>query len=96
MAAAPIHFEGLSFERSVRLLRAIGRVLLDSEKTSEIVVAEEITAQAQLRYWVKSGLFERGEGPELLRGRPRLDASRPHMVRYTRDIHSKPISLPLH
>ena len=72
MAAAPIHFEGLSFERSVRLLRAIGRVLLDSEKTSEIVVAEEITAQAQLRYWVKSGLFERGEGPELLRGRPEI------------------------
>ena len=50
----------------------MGRVLLDSDKTNEIIVAEEIAAQAQLRYWVKNGLFERGEGPDLLRDRPEI------------------------
>ena len=72
MTAAPIHFERLPWERATRLLRAMGRVLLDSEKTNEIIVAEEIAAQAQLRYWVENGVFERGEGPDLLRDRPEI------------------------
>ena len=44
MTAAPIHFERLPWERTARLLRAMGRVLLDSDKTNEIIVAEEIAA----------------------------------------------------
>ena len=72
MTAAPIHFERLPWERTQRLLRAMGRVLIDSEKTNEIIVAEEIAAQAQLRYWVENGVFERGEGPDLLRDRPEI------------------------
>lgn len=46
--------------------------MTDSEQTGEIVVGEEITGQAQLRYWVKSGIFDEGEGVDLLRDRPEI------------------------
>lgn len=55
-----------------RFALAIGRIVLDSEATGEVVVAEEITAQRQLRFWIESGIFEHGEGPSLLRDRPEI------------------------
>jgi ubiquinone biosynthesis protein COQ4 len=72
MAAAPIHIGRLSASRAGRVLRALGRVMTDSEQTGEIVVGEEITGQAQLRYWVKNGIFDEGEGIDLLRDRPEI------------------------
>lgn len=72
MAAAPIHVGWLSPSLAGRVARATGRVIRDSEQTGEIVVAEEITAQAQLAYWVRSGIFERGEGRALLRDRAEM------------------------
>lgn len=72
MPAAPIHLGWISPSRARRVARALARVLWDSEQTAEIVVAEEITAQAQLAYWVRSGIFEEGEGADLLRERPEI------------------------
>jgi hypothetical protein len=42
------------------------RTLVDSTRTGEIVVAEEILTQAQLQYWGRSGLFEESEASDLL------------------------------
>lgn len=62
----------LSPARGGRVAQAMVRVFLDSEKTGEIVVAEEITGQAQLSYWVERGIFETGEGRDLLRDQPEI------------------------
>ena len=72
MPAAPIHLGWLPPSRAMRALQALGRLLRDSERTDEVVVGEEITAQAQLSYWVRNGIFERGEGADLLRDQPEL------------------------
>ena len=72
MAAAPIHITWLPPSRAGRVARATGRVLRNSDQTGEIIVAEEITAQAQLAYWVRSGIFERGEGRDLLHDRAEI------------------------
>jgi len=70
--AAPIHFQWPPRARLGRAARALGRVLRDSEQTGEIVVAEEITAQAQLAHWVQSGIFDTAEARDLLRDRPEI------------------------
>ena len=72
MPAARIHFGGLPRSRLGRLVRALAQVLWDSEQTGEIVVGEEISAQAQLAHWVRSGIFAEGEGRDLLRDRPEI------------------------
>jgi ubiquinone biosynthesis protein COQ4 len=72
MAGARIHIGWLGMSNLARALRALARTLMDSEQTGEIVVAEEITAQAQLAYWVRSGIFAGGEGSALLCDRPEL------------------------
>jgi ubiquinone biosynthesis protein COQ4 len=69
MPAAPIHFGSVPLPLLGRAGLALGRTLLDSTRTDEIVVAEEILAQAQLRYWVEHGVFEGEEASELLRDR---------------------------
>jgi len=81
MTAAPIHFEWPPRARLGRVVRALGRVLWDSEQTGEIVVGEEITAQAQLAHWVRSGIFEAGEARDLLRDRPEIAKSDPEILR---------------
>ncbi|MEM7411091.1 MAG: Coq4 family protein [Myxococcota bacterium] len=72
MPAAPIHWSIPSGSRFWRTGQAITRVLRDSTRTDEIVVAEEILAQRQLRYWVESGVFEYGEGRALFEDRPEI------------------------
>lgn len=62
----------LSPREAGRVALAISRILLDSEATGEVVVAEEITAQRQLRFWIESGIFEHGDGASLLRDRPEI------------------------
>jgi ubiquinone biosynthesis protein COQ4 len=66
MPAAPIHFGSVSLPLLGRAGLALGRTLLDSNRTDEIVVAEEILAQAQLRYWVEHGVFQDDESTALL------------------------------
>jgi len=72
MAAAPIHLGWIPPTRAGRLAGALARVLWDSDRTDEIVVGEEITCQAQLAYWVRSGIFAGGEGADLLRDRAEI------------------------
>jgi ubiquinone biosynthesis protein COQ4 len=61
----------MTFVESLRLLEAIGRVLLDSEQTAEIHVAEELTGRAAFRR-CRETLFESDEARALLRERPEL------------------------
>jgi len=58
---------------SLRLCEAIVRVLLDSEQTSEIHVAEELTGRDAFRRF-RQTLFEDAEGRALLRDRPELSS----------------------
>ena len=59
----------------------VARALRDSNRTEDIVTAEELAAQAQLRYLVRSEVMKSGEGPDIMRERPhfsdvQLDALR--------------------
>lgn len=54
------------------IVRRVARVLADSERTADIVVAEELTAQAQLRHLLDSGMMSLGEGPDIMADRPQL------------------------
>ena len=72
MPAAPIHLGWIPPRRASRFAGALARVLWDSERTDEVVVGEEIICQAQLAYWVRSGIFDSGEGAQLLRDRAEL------------------------
>lgn len=72
MPRAPIHLGLLSPSEAGRVALAVGRVLWDSEQTGEIVVAEEITAQRQLRYWLDNGVFDSADGRALLDRRPEI------------------------
>lgn len=72
MSRAPIHLGFLSPSEAGRVALAVGRVLWDSEQTGEIVVAEEITAQQQLRYWLDNGVFDSADGRALLDHRPEI------------------------
>ncbi len=70
--AAPMHMSWLSPWEAGRVALAIARILRDSEATDEVVVAEEITAQRQLRFWIETGIFESGDGASLLCDRPEI------------------------
>ena len=69
MSAAPIHLDSIPLPLLKRAGQALFRTLQDSSRTDEIVVAEEILAQAQLKYWVTSGLFDSDEAGDLLADR---------------------------
>ncbi len=72
MAHASIHLPRLSRDHIRTLWGCITRVLADSNRTEDIIVAEEIASQRQLEVLRDSGLFDRGEGAELLHDRPIL------------------------
>jgi len=72
MPAAPIHLGRVPATQARRVAKALYRVLRDSTATDEIVIAEEITAQAQLRYWLAAGIFETEEGRRLCAQRPEI------------------------
>ena len=72
MAHAAIHLPRLSRAQVRTLLGCITRTLADSNRTEDIIVAEEIAAQRQLRVLLRSRLFEEGEGAALLEERPML------------------------
>ena len=55
------------------LLRSIGRVMLDSELTTEIHVAEELTGREAFRRW-RDTLFRSQEAHRLLDERPELNS----------------------
>ncbi|MDE0911881.1 MAG: Coq4 family protein [Myxococcota bacterium] len=75
MPAAPIHLGRVPAKQAKRVATALYRVLRDSTATDEIVVAEEITAQEQLRYWLRDGIFESEEGRRLYSQRPEIAAT---------------------
>jgi len=72
MPAAPIHLGRVPARYAARFSTALARVLWDSERTDEVVVGEEIACQAQLAFWIRDGIFARGEGPDLLRDRAEI------------------------
>ena len=72
MPAAPIRLGWIPPARAARFAAALARVVWDSERTDEVVVGEEIACQAQLGYWVRSGIFANGEGADLLRDRAEI------------------------
>jgi len=72
VAHASIHLPALTREHTRTLWGCITRVLGDSNRTEDIIVAEEIASQRQLSVLAGSGLFDHGEGAELLRERPML------------------------
>ena len=48
------------------------RVLLDSNRTEDIITAEELGAQSQIAYLATCGVMSTGEGPDIMRDRPDL------------------------
>ena len=72
MPAAPIHLGRVPAPRARRVATAIFRILRDSTLTDEVVIAEEITAQQQLRYWLREGIFETEEGRRLWEAKPEI------------------------
>lgn len=62
----------LSLGQARTVAGCVGRVLRDSNRTLDIITAEEILGQTQLRYLVDRGVFETEEGRALLRDRPHL------------------------
>jgi ubiquinone biosynthesis protein COQ4 len=67
--------------QALTVARLVGRVLRDSNRTLDIVEAEEILGQSQLRYLVREGVFETGEGRDLVRDRPHLADTDTAMLR---------------
>jgi len=63
----------MTLVESLRLAEAVVRVLLDSEQTGEIHVAEELTGREAFRR-LRSTLFAAGEGRALLAERPELSS----------------------
>ncbi len=72
MPAAPIHLGRIPADRARRVATAVYRILCDSTATDEVVIAEEITAQEQLRFWLGEGIFETEEGRRLWSERPEI------------------------
>lgn len=54
------------------MLGCVKRVLADSNRTLDIVTAEEITGQAQLAHLLAEGVFDTDEGRALMATRPHL------------------------
>lgn len=70
MQTMPIHLELPAWPQLRTVARCVGRVLADSERTEDIMLAEELTAQAQLRYLLRRGVLDSGEGRALMVERP--------------------------
>jgi ubiquinone biosynthesis protein COQ4 len=64
----------VTFVETLRLLEAIARVLLDSEQTAEIHVAEELTGREAFRR-LRETLFADPEARDLLRDQPELSSA---------------------
>jgi ubiquinone biosynthesis protein COQ4 len=73
-APTPVHLDLPTWSELEVIVRSIARVLADSTKTIDIVVAEEITAKAQVRYLRDEVLCKTDEGRALLHERPELGA----------------------
>ena len=54
------------------ILGCVGRVLADSNRLDDILLAEELTAGAQLKFLLRSGVMATGEGPDIMSERPRF------------------------
>lgn len=72
MSAVAVHWTPLDGARTKILLGCVARVLADSNQTLDIVRAEEIMGQAQLRFLLESGAFDTEDGRSLLATRPHL------------------------
>lgn len=64
------HLDPLNAQQWRTIAGCILRVLADSNQTRDIMVAEEIAAQAQLRYLLAEGILDSDQGRALLRDRP--------------------------
>ena len=60
----------LTLDQYRTVAECVVRVLRDSNRTEDIITAEELTAQAQLVYLQTSGVMQTGDGPDLMRERP--------------------------
>lgn len=72
MKPIPVHWTPLDRDRAQTVWGCAVRVLRDSNQTLDIVTAEEITAQRQLRWLLDAGVFDDEEGRALLRDRSHL------------------------
>ncbi len=70
--ATPVHLDPPTLPELGAIVRSIVRVLADSNRTMDIVKAEEISGQAQVRYLRDHVLATSAEGRALLRERPEL------------------------
>jgi ubiquinone biosynthesis protein COQ4 len=70
----PVHLDLPTWSELGVIVRSIVRVLADSTKTLDIVVAEEITAKAQARFLRDEVLSATAEGRALLEAKPELAA----------------------
>ncbi|MFO0691990.1 MAG: Coq4 family protein [Polyangiales bacterium] len=73
--ATPVHLDAPTPTELAAIVRSIVRVLADSNRTMDIVKAEELSAKAQVRYLRDRVLEATPEGRELLRDRPELSAT---------------------
>lgn len=71
-AAPRMHLPTIGFREAGVLGRSVVRVLRDSNRTGDIIIAEEIAAQAQLGHLLECGTFDSEEGRRLLRDRAEL------------------------
>ena len=67
-----VHLGAIPPDQATRAAWCVARVLMDSNRTMDIIVADEIAAQAQLRHLRDVGVFGSAEGRALLRDRPDL------------------------
>jgi ubiquinone biosynthesis protein COQ4 len=64
------HLGAVPRSQAFTAVRAAGRVLADSERTVDIMIAEEIAAQGQLGHLLAAGVFSGAEGAALLADKP--------------------------
>lgn len=69
------HLNRLSASELRTIAGCVARVLRDSERTGDIITAEEISAQGQLRHLLDCGVFDTEEGRALLADRPDLSVN---------------------
>ena len=68
--AVPIHLNGLKWSEFRQVVACIVRVLVDSTRTVDIMVAEELTSQAQLRYLLSHHMMPDADWKGLFGGQP--------------------------
>lgn len=73
--ATPVHLDPPTLPELRVIVRSIVRVLADSNRTMDIVTAEEISGRAQVRYLRDHVLATSKEGRLLLQDRPELAAT---------------------